>query len=99
MSLDLLSTQKATMTVSLDDGAGHVTPLDLQFHYSVSNSVVGVQVVAGDVFVVAQSIGDAVIHLTTMDGSVTLDVPVSVASDPAAPVPTLVVTFGTPEPK
>jgi len=99
MSLDLLTTEKATMTVGVDDGSGTVTDLGLAFHWTLTASVISLDVVDGTIFATAVHEGSANLHVANMDGTLATDVAVTVTTDGAAPEPHLVVTFGAPQPK
>lgn len=99
MALALLTSQKAKITVDLDDGAGNLTPQP-EWHYAFADTAVAnLLVTSAGAFVVAQGAGETNLHITTMDGTVATDVTVTVTLDETAPVPALVVTFGDPQPK
>ena len=99
MALTLLTSEKASITVDLDDGNGNVTPLGAAFHFTFADPIAQLTAGPTGLFVSAVSEGSTTLHLTTMDGSVAADVPITVSLDESAPVPSLVVTFGAPEPK
>lgn len=102
-NLALLDTQRAPMTVALDDGAGHVTDLGVAFHWTLDNPIISIPVVGGVIYATALTEGTATLHVTTMDGTVAIDIPVTVQHDTEAPPepgePTLIVIFGAPIPK
>lgn len=102
MSLELLTSQKVPATVGVDDGSGTVTDLGLQFHWTVTPPEVATFTVESDViYLVALAAGEAVVHVTSMDGALVSDTELVVTEDAANPPaqPFLVVTFGTPVPK
>ena len=103
MTLELLTTQKAPVDVSVDDGNGNLTPLGGQFHFTITPAIASIENQSGSLYVVAQTAGEAVLHITSMDGTLVSDTDVVVTDDPTPPpppaVPFLVVTFGTPVPK
>lgn len=99
MALDLLTSQKASITVGLDDGSGNVTPLGPNYHFAFTTGNARLAVGPTATFVEAVAEGTDSLHITTMDGSVAIDVPITVTLDASTPVAFLVVTFGTPEPK
>lgn len=97
MSLALDLTEKATMTVSRDDGTGTLTDLGDQFHWSIDNPVITVVGDAGVFYATALSAGTGTLHVTDMGNVLAVDVPVSVTTSGAGP--SLVVTFGAPIPQ
>lgn len=101
MSLTLTSSQKASIELGLDDGNGNVTPLGGDFHFQFNpNDFARIENHGGTFFVVAQAEGVSSLHLTTLDGTVSTDVTITVSDEPGGGgEPSLVVTFGAPEPK
>lgn len=102
MSLTLTSAEKASISVAFDDGNGHVSELGNQFHFQFNPAdFAHLEAEADGLFVVADAVGSASLHITTMDGTVQTDVDITVTeivSNPSG-TPTLVVTFGAPQPK
>lgn len=99
----LLTTQKASISVAVDDGTGSQTDLGGQFHFSITPAIAAIENQSGTLYLVALAAGDATLHVTTMDGTLTEDVEVTISDDPTPPPPPaqpfLVVTIGTPVPK